>query len=230
MSKAKALQEEKEWDKYWAKRKTKSQAIYRFIAYFYRRLIIKRAVNLFIQKEFKKGIKLLHAGCGTGQVDSDILDNYKITALDISGEALKLYKTYNGDRAKLLQASIFDIPVGKSTFDGIYNLGVHEHFTEEENLKIFKEFGRILKPEGKIVLFWPPKYGISVFALNMIHFVLNDVLNKKVKLHPDEISLINSKKDVEILLKKAGFRLTNFYFGPVDLFTQCVVVAKKIGR
>ena len=220
--------EQKEWDRYWTKKKTKSQLVYRIIASFYRRYIIKRALNHFIEIEFIKNSTLLHAGSGGGQVDEDILKNYKITALDISKEALKLYKFYNGDKAKLIQASVFDIPTKELSFDGIYNLGVHEHFTQEENEKILKEFSRILKPNGKIVLFWPPKFGTSVIFLNSLHFILNNVLGKKIRLHPEEISLVKSKKQVQSFLKKGGFRLKKFYFGPLDMFTHCIIIAEKI--
>ncbi|MEK7559251.1 MAG: methyltransferase domain-containing protein [Patescibacteria group bacterium] len=227
MTKTKMIIEQKEWDKYWTKKKTKSQAVYRIIASLYRQLIIKRALNHFIEKEFAKNSSLLHAGSGGGQVDEDLLKNYKITALDISKEALKLYKFYNGNKAKLIQASIFDIPVKASSFDGIYNLGVHEHFTQKENEKILKEFSRILKPNGKIVLFWPPKFGTSVIFLNSLHFILNNVLGKKIRLHPEEISLVKSKHEIQSFLKRGGFKLKEFYFGPLDMFTHCIVVAKK---
>lgn len=227
MTKIKNDMQEKEWDKYWTKKKTTSQAIYRYIASFYRQFIIKRTLNHFINLEFKKDSVLLHAGSGSGQVDSDLIKNYDITALDISKEALKLYKINTFDKAKIMQASIFTIPVKSSVFDGIYNLGVHEHFTGSENTKIFKEFSRVLNANGKIVLFWPPKFGLSVMFLNTLHFILNDILKRKIKLHPDEISLIESKRQVENVLKDAGFNVTRFYFGPRDLFTYCVIVAKK---
>lgn len=227
VSKEKAVKEEKEWDKYWTKKKTKSQAVYRRLASFYRKFIIKRSLNHFIEKEFKKGASLLHAGSGSGQVDKDIAKKFDITALDISAEALKLYKLNNGESSKMLKASIFDIPSKNETFDGIYNLGVHEHFSGTENQKILKEFKRVLKENGKIVLFWPPKFGPTVIFLNTIHFLLNDILKRKIRLHPEEISLIESKKQVESVLKDAGFKMTDFYFGPLDLFTYCVVIAKK---
>jgi len=228
MAKEKALKEEKEWDKYWKKKQTASQQIYRKIASFYRQFIIKRTLNHFLEKEFKKGDSLLHAGSGSGQVDEDVVKKFDITALDISAEALKLYRLYNGQSSKVLKASIFDIPVKNGSFDGIYNLGVHEHFLASENEKILKEFARVLKENGKLVLFWPPKFGISVMFLNSLHFILNDLLNRKIRLHPDEVSLITSKKQVENLLKENGFELTEFYFGPKDLFTYCVVIAKKL--
>lgn len=227
MSKEKALKEEKEWDKYWTKKKTTSQAVYRVIASFYREFIIKRTLNHFMLKEFKKGAKLLHAGSGSGQVDEDIIRMFDITALDISQQALNLYKKNNGIHSKVLKASIFEIPTKAKTFDGIYNLGVHEHFSGPENQKILKEFSRVLKDDGKIVLFWPPKFGISVIFLNFLHFVLNDLLNKKIRLHPDEVSLIESKKQVASVLKDSGFKMSKFYFGPRDFFTYCVIVARK---
>jgi len=228
MSKIKALKEEKEWDNYWTKKQTFSQSIYRSIASFYRQFIIKKTLNHFIQQEFKTSSKLLHAGSGGGQVDHDILTNYDITALDISTEALKLYERNNGKKAKLMKASIFEIPAKPLTFDGIYNLGVMEHFSRNEDIKILKEFGRVLTPSGKIVLFWPPKFGISVAFLNTTHFVLNNVLKRNIRLHPDEISLIQSKEHVAKVLKDAGFRLEKMYFGPRDLFTYCIIVGKKI--
>ena len=228
MSLEKRQKEEKEWDKYWTKKKTSSQAIYRVIASFYRRFLIKKSLNYFLNKEFKKGQTLLHAGSGSGQVDQNAVKKFDITALDISNEALRLYKLYNGQESKTIKASIFEIPVKENTFDGIYNLGVHEHFTGSENEKILKEYLRVLKPEGKIVLFWPPKYSLSVNFLNTTHFILNDILKRKIRLHPAEISLIESKKQVENLLKTCGFKMTKYYFGPKDMFTQCVIVAKKM--
>ncbi len=227
MTKEKALKEEKEWDEYWTKKRTTSQTIYRVIASFYRQFIIKRALNYFIESAFKSGAKLLHAGSGSGQVDKDLKKMFDLTALDISEEALKLYRFYNGAASKTLKASIFDIPVQDKTFDGIYNLGVHEHFTGKENEKIFKEYLRVLKDDGKIVLFWPPKYSLSVAFLNSTHFILNDVLKRKIRLHPEEISLIQSRKQVENFLKDNGFKPIRFYFGPKDFFTHCVIVGKK---
>lgn len=228
MSKEAAREEEKAWDNYWTKNETKTQTVYRSIASFYRKVIIKRVLNRIIDEEFEKGSKLLHAGSGSGQVDEDIIQKYDITALDISKEALKLYKLYNRNKAKIIHASVFDIPAISSTFNGAYNMGVMEHFTRDEGIKILKELRRILKRNGKIVLFWPPKFGISVIFLNSTHFILNRVLKRNVRLHPEEISLIESKKQVKEVLKKSGFKLTKFYFGPLDFFTHCIIVAKKV--
>ena len=41
-------EEEKKWDNYWIKKETKTQAVYGNIASFYRKYIIKRALNKII--------------------------------------------------------------------------------------------------------------------------------------------------------------------------------------
>lgn len=223
----KNVSDEQRWDNYWKRKETKIQAvIYRNIASFYRKFIIKRALNKIIEEEFEKNSSLLHAGSGTGEVDRDIIQKFNITALDISKEALKLYKLNNGNKVKFMHASIFDIPVKSSIFDGVYNMGVMEHFTKEEDIEILKELRRVLKKNGKVILFWPPKFGISVIFLNSLHFILNNILKRNIRLHPDEISLVQSKKHVDQILKKAGFKLKKFYFGPLDLFTHCIIVAE----
>lgn len=215
------------WDHYWKEKKDTTHKTYDFIAHIYRVLIIKRALNCFINKNFKEGASLLHTGCGTGQVDSDLRKTFKITGLDISEEALRLYKKTNGNNAEVIKADVKNMPKMKP-FDGIYNLGLMEHFTMEENELILKQFNQILKPDGRIVLFWPPKYGISVIFLNSLHFFLNKVLRLSIRLHPDEISLLKSKEEVNTILKKSGFKMTDFYFGPKDMLTHRIIVAKKL--
>ena len=207
--------------------KTPTSFVYDTISAIYRKLIIKRSLNFFIKKHFSKNTEILHAGCGSGQVDVDIRDYISITAFDISPEALIFYKRVNADSCQLIHGDLFDISKEDESFDGIYNLGVFEHFSHAELQKILNEFHRILRPGGKIIIFWPPRFGFSVIVLRMIHFVLNDILKKNVKLHPDEPSLLKSKEQAENLLLASKFQMIDYYFGIKDLFTQSVVVGQK---
>ncbi len=218
---------EDEWDEYWKFDKKNRKILYDTIAIFYRKYIIKKNLNRHIKENFKRGESVLHAGSGGGQVDADIIKYIKITALDISTGALNLYKRQYGEKCEIIHGSIFNIPTKKDSFDGIYNLGVMEHFTEKEIINILKEFKRILKKNGKIVLFWPPSFGISVLFLNSMHFILNNILGKKIRLHPEEITKVKSRKQIKDLLSKSGFELEKFNFGPRDLFTYVVIVANK---
>jgi len=218
---------EKEWDDYWKVNRNKRKIFYDSLAVFYRKFIIKPTLNYHIKLNFNNKSKILHAGCGGGQVDSDIVSTFNITALDISSEALNRYK-HLYKHCRVLHGSIMSIPAKDKTFDGVYNLGVMEHLSKKDIKKTLDEFNRILKTKGKIVLFWPPFFGLSVIFLNSTHFFLNKVLGGNIQFHPHEISKIKSKKQIEKILKNSNFRLAGFHFGIRDLFTYVVVVGEKI--
>ena len=218
----------REWDAYWLAKNKPASLVYDLIAVFYRKFIIKRIVNHFVPNYFPAGGQVLHAGCGSGQVDTDIVKKVSLCALDISPQALGIYRKSQPQVSRLIHASIFNIPVPDQTYDGVYNLGVMEHFTEEEIHQILREFHRVLKPGGRITLFWPPAYGLTVRFLAVVHWILHRAgENKDFKLHPDEITHVRSKRQVEQYLDSAGFSLIRFYFGIRDLFTYTVIVGQK---
>ena len=224
---ADGLKIKEEWDIYWAKNKNSLGSTYDFIASFYRKAIITNILNHFIKKYFKQNSSVLHAGCGGGQVDLEISNYIKITALDISPEALEMYQKVHHGKANTVEGNIFSLPFADNSFDSLYNLGVMEHFTEEEIQQILKEFFRVLKKDGKMIIFWPPVFGITVNFLDFTHFFLNKILRKNVQLHPPEITRIKSKKHAILQFEKAGFSILQYYFGLRDFFTQSVIVVEK---
>jgi len=215
------------WDDYWKSKQRTSTFAYEVAAAVYRNLTLKGRLNHFIRKHFAPHSKLLHAGCGGGQVDQDIQREMHITPLDISVPALQLYQRNNPDTPEPKHGDILNLAFEANTFDGVYNLGVMEHFTKEQIDRIFAELKRVLKPGGKILIFWPYQHATSVLFLNTVHYILNDVLHKQVKLHPAEISLLKGRKQAEGYVKRAGFELVDYYFGGRDGFIQAVIVARK---
>ena len=221
----KEIKDEKDWDYYWAN--NKSKIIYDIIAFFYRIILIRPSLNYHIFKFFKKNSYILHAGCGGGQVDKFISDKMKICAFDISRKALESYKKNNSSPYELIQGSVFKTEFEDNKFDGIYNLGVMEHFNLQDIEKILNEFNRILKDDGKIILFWPHKNGISVNFIKILKFISFKLFKLKLELHPEEITHVVSRKQIIKILEKSSFNLIYYYFGFRDLFTQSVVVAQK---
>ncbi len=215
------------WDTYWEKKKRKSTIAYEVVAATYRNVVMKERLVSTIRKEFAPGAKLLHAGCGSGQVDVDLHDYVRITAVDISIPALEIYGTENPKAYALKHASIFNLPFPDGSFDGAYNLGVVEHFEKDELQRIFSELRRVIRPGGKLVVFWPHAHATSVAVLNSVSWVMNDVFKKDVQFHPPEVSLVHSKGEAQSLLEKSGFELESYAFGPRDLFVQAVVVGKR---
>ena len=72
---------EDEWDKYWQNKNAKprqtdasSCGIYDTIATFYRRYLIRPNLDNHISKIFEPGSSLVHAGCGSGEVDTNLVE------------------------------------------------------------------------------------------------------------------------------------------------------------
>jgi dolichol-phosphate mannosyltransferase len=217
------------WDAYWNKKERPAAAAYEAIAAFYRVSVIKPQLERAIFRNFGTGAHLLHAGCGSGQVDIALQRRMKITAIDISPVALRIYRRNNPAAVAVEHASILDLPFAAATFDGVYNLGVLEHFTEDEIRRILGQFFSVLKPGGKLVIFWPHARATSVAVLGSAHWMLNNVLKRPIELHPPEISLLRSREWVEPFFNEAGFRLVDYSFGMRDFFVQAILVAEKPG-
>ena len=76
----------------------------------------------------------------------------EITAVDSSLDALKTYARTVPAAKSVRHASIKNLPFDANSFDGIYNLGVMEHFHKDEIMVIAREFQRVLKPGGRLLL------------------------------------------------------------------------------
>jgi SAM-dependent methyltransferase len=221
------LHEDQGWGEYWRNDTGSSRLLYNLIAAFYRKVIIRPALNRSLRRHFAPGSHVLHAGCGSGQVDVDVRRHVQVTALDISPPALEAYRRVNGKDVDVLHGSIFDVPLAAASVDGIYNLGVMEHFTEAEIGRILGEFRRLLRPGARVVMFWPPEFGLSVLFFKALKVVLGTLWGRKdVKFHPDEITRLRSKAHARTLVEGAGLEMVDYGFGPRDLFTYAVVVAR----
>lgn len=221
-----SLAETQGWDAYWGRSKDGVGLAYDVIAALYRRRVIKANLERALGRHFAPGAELLHAGCGSGQVDAGLHRNYRVTAVDISGAALERYARNNPGAARIEQATIFELPFDADSFDGVFNLGVLEHFAADDIRAILGECRRVLKPGGKAVFFWPHRWGSSVLVLHGLQWLLGR-LGRKEKLHPDEVSLLSSRRAAADTLAAAGLDLVDYTFGPRDGFVQAVVVTEK---
>jgi SAM-dependent methyltransferase len=95
-----------------------------------------------------RGKKILEAGSGSGRISLRLAkEGAEITLLDYSERALEVSRKYfskNKIQAVFIQADLTEkLPVDDNSYDIVWNGGVMEHFTREEQVEVTKEIYRI---------------------------------------------------------------------------------------
>lgn len=213
----------KKWNEHWEKT---NESFFGKILSVFRKLVLAHAVRHYHDKFFpEKGI-FLETGCGTSQTSIKINKRKrKYVAIDISEEALKEAKKI-GLFDNFLKADIRNLPYKDESIDGVWNLGVMEHFSRKEIQKILKETKRVLKKGSVAVLFWPYRYAPYQILLKSISFI-GSLFGKKIVFFPNEPNQLKSKKQAKEAVLKAGFSECKVYYNIRDLFSHMVVVCRK---
>ena len=195
---------------------------------FYRTHVFARTVRYFLRRYFPKKGVFLEAGSGTAET-SVLVDTYgndrTLIALDIVFPVLKMCHSVMDVR---VCGDGFRLPLRDASIDGIWNLGVMEHFGHEQIDEMIREFRRVLKPKGRIILFWPAKNSIPQKMLKLVEKVIN--LKKRehrFQFHPDEISQLQSNRQASEIMKKNGFTPLYVDWGLRSLMAFKSVVGEK---
>ena len=219
--KSKDLQE---WEKYWS---THQSSLFGNISSIYRKYLLSRYVKRILDLHFDR--EGFFVDCGSGSAESSMRlekSGRDYLALDFSYEAVRdTVKKFGHLRG--ICGDIFHLPFRDETIEGIYNLGVMEHFYQGDIVAIMKEFHRVLRKDSCIVLFWPCEYGFSQLVLDSISFFLNKVCRIAFWYTPAERTRLRSKEHAQSIVKKTDFQIEKIYFSWGDLFTHYVVVARK---
>jgi len=217
----------KKWDAHWKSLSKEKKRFSNFLS-FYRKYIISNLVAHYLNKYFPKNGVFIECGSGTSQTSSKInKEKRTFLALDYSYEALKLAKEEKNIDS-CINADILNLPFKNNVIDGIWNLGVMEHFTDKELRKAIDEFSRVLKKDSYLIMFWPPKKGLYHFSTDLIEKTSKKMFRKEIDLFPDEINLFDSKKhNKEIFIKSkfSNFKIINFSLR--DFFMYSIVICKK---
>lgn len=220
------IDSKKSWDNYWESHFSSKSS--QKLIYFIRTRLIARSVRNFIDRYFKDSGIFMEMGSGSSQT-SVLLNkrSRKLYALDFAFNAVshaRFIPVMDGG----IQGNLFSLPFRNDSVDGIWNLGVMEHFTDSEIDTILAEFHRALKSGSCAILFWPPLIGWYKIAALILETLLSLVKIKRVKLYPDEINLIRGRKKIKSFCDRNGFILERCSGVCWDLFAYKVVVIRKI--
>lgn len=171
---------------------------------------------------------VLHAGSGGGEIDALMPQDWRLVSIDFSEEAIQRHQLRQKSIDRnlvVLQGDLFALPFYGGYFDVVFNLGVMEHFSDEEVVRALSEMKRVLAPQGRVILYWPPIWGPTVFVLHSIAWLLRITGRYKTQLHPAEVNLFRSATRCRRLLAHAGLKPISITYGPQDLFTHVIIIA-----
>lgn len=134
--------------------------------------------------QLKSGMKILDAGCGTGNLEKWILKTglgVEMVAVDFSEAMLKRAK--KKIRSNSIQFQKLDLtkrlPFDDSSFDAIVSNNVLYALPNAE--EVIGEFKRVLKPSGRMVI-CDPKPGSSFMSIFWSHLFSGGLLKALIRL------------------------------------------------
>lgn len=216
-----------DWTKHWSSSNQNSLA-QRFFS-FYRKAVFARTVSYFIDHYFPDNGIFIEAGSGTSETSmriNKLSGNRLLIAVDI---ILPVLEHTHPIMDLCICGDIFKLPFQDNSLDGLWNVGVMEHFTHDQIDHILGEFNRVLKPRAPILLLWPSDNSVPQKMLRSLEKIIN-VRNgsENFRFHPDEISKLKSVEECRTILKRHGFNVSYIDNGLRSLFAFITSVGVKI--
>ena len=191
----------------------------------------------------KSGDRVLDLGCANGRLFEVVKNKNAIfLGVDVSEKLIGIAKEKYPE-AKFQVASGLNLPFSENHFDKVYSISVIHHIPSEElRLRYLKEANRVLKPGGLLILrvwdFWRRKEGVRLFLkyafLKLIgrsKLDFGDVFlpwkNSRGGIAAQRYFHCFTKKELENLIRKAGFKIKKIWREGKDPRTNIYLVVEK---
>ncbi|MFA5089631.1 MAG: class I SAM-dependent methyltransferase [Candidatus Omnitrophota bacterium] len=104
-----------------------------------------------------KACRILEAGAGTGYLAFYLSSlGHDVVAMDIDTDFMEKANSALRSNVSILRQDIRTYPYASPSFDLIYNIGVMEHFFDEDIIRIFKNFRSV----SDMLIFAVPNFNI----------------------------------------------------------------------
>ncbi len=191
----------------------------------------------------RKGEKVLDSGCANGRL-FEALKGKKIDyfGIDFSEKLIAIAKK-NYPEARFQVADALNLPFPPNSFDRVYSISVlHNIPSKNFQLQYLKETERVLKPKGLLILrvwdFWrrraTPKLLLKYTLFKLIGKSKLDFKDIFVPWKASSGKILVqryfhcfTKKELENLIKKAGFKIKESHRSGEDPRTNIYLIAEK---
>jgi SAM-dependent methyltransferase len=215
-----------DWTRHWSHDAQRSLP-QRFFS-FYRKAVFARTVAWFIERYFPAAGVFVEAGSGTAETSMRISKHGGRRVLVAVDLVLPVVARCHPVMDVRLAADIFRLPFGDASVDGIWNVGVMEHFTHDLIDRILREFTRVLRPGAPVLLLWPATDSLPQKALRLVERVVNlRPRARRFQFHPDEISQLRSSEEGRQVLRRNGLEPVHVDPGLRSLMAFKTVVGRK---
>jgi SAM-dependent methyltransferase len=158
------------------------------------------------------GKTVLDAGCGCGRFSQVVSDwGVDVIGVDMAPHALKAAHA-NAPRAKLIQASLLDIPIKSGSLDAAFSIGVLHHTSDPK--ASFMEVARTVKVGGELAVWLYSCPGTSEKILAAMDFF-------------HDISKACPSDKLHEACKKHAVKLRNLYAGGWGELEQVVRISNS---
>lgn len=170
-------------------------------------IFLQARKQIFQETPFNNTQKILFVGVGTG-ADLELLNHYDldITAIDFSPDMLRKARAkFKNSRIKFLEMDAQSMAFNDMSFDYVVGSLILSVVPDAD--KCFQEMGRVLKQEGRIVIFdkFTPSNNKLSLSKKMFRPLIK-VLGTDIGLNFEELYLRNNKnliieEDKPVMLK-----------------------------
>jgi SAM-dependent methyltransferase len=151
---------------------------------------------------------VLDAGCGTG---TEFSHDWKRAVRRLVGCDLNGAER-NPNISEAVRCSLRDLPFPDATFDLIFSRYVLEHLPEPD--AVFREWARVLKPGGLLIVLTPNKYHyvplLSRLTSHRFHEQVGKIRGRNAEDIFPTVYRANSRREIERLAAGTGLRITRF--------------------
>lgn len=221
-----AVHERRVWDRHW-RALDEPSSLFGRLASLVRRLVLRPAVAVYAGRHLPARGLHLEAGCGSAEASAGIVPGERrMLGLDLSLAALRRARGRPPHRW-LVAADLRSLPLRDDSVAGSWNLGVMEHFPQQEGIAVLRELGRVLAPGGVALLFWPPELGSSRWVLAPLEWLRTRLTGRPFRFFPDEVNRLSSRRQARAVLAAAELEPLAIDLTWRDAFIHLVVVARK---
>lgn len=218
-----ARKDEDDWSHHW---EGENQALLaqRFFSW-YRSAVFAPTVAHYVREFFPERGVFLEAGCGTAETSAQIPKHGGARVLIAADLIPEIAARAHPVMDVRLSCDAFQLPFLTGSLDGIWNVGVMEHFLHADIDRMIREFARVLRPGAPLVMLWPARTSIPQRMLRVVEFFVNlRPRERKFRFHPDEISQLRSSAEGLHVLRRNGLQPVEVSGELRSLFAFKVVV------